>query len=276
MMSPDPNHDPKPSSYKDPFYVGYLPAPEPHRKFVSRLVTLMAIWLISVSIIMVLTMRSPGHAVWDISNEKQWTGTLLEHPYPMLLPDEENQTAPLLVVNMGKFGAHDRLANAFNHRVTLRGYELRREGRTLIELASSDDAIAILAPADPSTRTAQPVSITKEIQLVGEIIDGKCYLGAMKPGDGFGHRSCAALCLRGGLPPMFVAESDAGKVLYPLLVVDGSSTLDESVLQNVARRVRITASISTFANLPVLTTSAANIEVVDNPLGLSARSAPNP
>lgn len=259
--------------HTDPFYVGYRPAPSEHRRAMKSFIILLALWLSMMGCVLVLTQRDPGDAVWDISNERTWSGTLVEHPYPMLIPDDPATTSAMFVVAMGKRGAQDRLSAGYGHRVTLRGYELQREGRRMIELAESPDTIQIGQPA-----AAQPAPATtpseSPIELVGEIIDGKCYLGAMKPGDGFGHRACAMLCLRGGLPPMFVAEGETGRTLYPLLIVDNSTQLDESTMSKVARRVRLRARTATIAGLPVLYTSAQEIELADDFIGHPQPGAP--
>lgn len=52
-------------------------------------------------------------------------------------------------------------------------------------------------------------------RLTGEICDGKCYAGAMKPGQGLAHKACANLCITEGLPPVLVME----------LPVEGSTVL---------------------------------------------------
>jgi nitrite reductase/ring-hydroxylating ferredoxin subunit len=39
----------------------------------------------------------------------------------------------------------------------------------------------------------------------GPLGDPKCFARAMKPGDGKTHKGCAVLCLRGGIPAVFVA-----------------------------------------------------------------------
>src|SRR6266496_5186212 len=43
-----------------------------------------------------------------------------------------------------------------------------------------------------------------EVTVTGEIVDSKCYLGVMNPGQGKVHRDCAARCLSGGTPPLLV------------------------------------------------------------------------
>ena len=46
--------------------------------------------------------------------------------------------------------------------------------------------------------------------MAGEICDGKCETGAMRPGNGIAHRACAILCLAGGVPPVFVTAAPGG------------------------------------------------------------------
>jgi hypothetical protein len=77
-----------------------------------------------------------------------------------------------------------------------------RSGVTMIELAP--DAIDVVAQGN-SLELA--TSIGSPVALSGEIIDPKCHGGAMKPGDGKAHKACATLCLRGGIPPVFLASN---------------------------------------------------------------------
>ncbi len=49
-----------------------------------------------------------------------------------------------------------------------------------------------------------------EVLLTGEILDAKCWFGAMRPGYGKPHKACAALCARGGLPLAFCRIGDCG------------------------------------------------------------------
>lgn len=235
------------------FYVGYLPTPPRHLRFVRRLAWITLAWIIALGTTIAATQRDPGPAVWDTGTERDWTGTLLTDPYPMLLPDDG--TDPLLIVEMAKHGAHPRLEPHDGQRLTVRGYLLERDARRMIELIPGDAAITVVGPAvAPTPSDAVPVPVT----LLGEIVDGKCYVGAMKPGDGIAHKSCATLCIRGGLPPMFLTTEDARPV-FRLLVVDGSTTLSESLLALVAEPVRITGELTTLHGLPIIRTTAAQI-----------------
>lgn len=246
---------------KDEFYVGYLPTPEGHRGFIVMLVALLLSWCVALSVVMVLTMRTPGIARWDTGAQQTWTGALLEHPYPMLVRDEGEHPTAMLVVSMGKRGAQKRLEGYYGRRVTLRGYQLLREGRAMIELGDEDDAIQIVETDSAAPITPPPPLLRNQelVTLSGEIVDGKCYLGAMKPGEGIGHRSCAILCLRGGLPPMFVARTQSGDILYYLLIVDHSTTLTEEMLRLVGTPVTLKGNVALMHGIAILEADMENI-----------------
>ncbi len=242
---------------QDEFYVGYLPVPNGHRKFIALLVSTLLIWSLSLAIIITITMRSPGEATWDTGEIQSWSGTLVESPYPMLIPDNIDQSPPLFVVSMGKSGAHERLKPFFGQHVSVQGYELNRDNRHIIELAPDQDAIktddTVPARSAPTILTSTPVD------LIGEIVDGKCYLGAMKPGDGTGHRACATLCIQGGLPPMFATKSASGERTFYLLTIDGTTDYSPQMLALVGRPVRISGQLTDFTGTPVLQASSADI-----------------
>jgi hypothetical protein len=257
----------------DDFYVGYLRVPESHKNFATTFVLAIAIWMLGMGGIIVLTMGDPGKAIWDTGSIRSWSGSLLETPYPMLIPDDSTMP-PMLVVEMGKLGAHERLSSHFNKRVTLSGYELNRDGRRLIELSPDTDSIK---PADSQSANGQSpfeLSIThvERTVLAGEIVDGKCYLGAMKPADGLTHRACAMLCIRGGLPPMFVVQEKSKSIagtetieerIYYLLIIDGTTDLSEEVLAMVAQPVEIIGEIADMNGMQIIRASSSDIKLKD-------------
>jgi len=253
--------NPNSKSQHDDFYVGYLPIPREYRKFITALMITLFIWIAAMAIIIVTTMRDPGFAIWKTGNVQQWSGTLVESPYPMLIPDNPSESA-IFVVSMGKKGAHDRLSPFFDKHVILNGFELNRDGRLLIEL--EEDASAITLDLSKTTTPLSSPTYIDSTKLIGEIVDGKCYLGAMKPGDGVGHRSCAVLCIRGGLPPMFAAETPDGSKIYYLLTINGTTNYSEESLALVGQRVSITAEHSTLYGLPLLQTSNDQITLLSN------------
>lgn len=238
------------------FYVGYLRTP--------RRIAVLIWWFVPTLILAVLglgwyvsgSQNDPGDGVWHDESET-FVGQFGATPYPHVRlptnrPDRPIET--ILLVSEGKHGAGARTRSLAGKIVRVRGTLLERDGVRLLELAgdesvtpggtlSSADA-ARLARTEAGKRHASPQRIT----LRGEIIDPKCYSGAMKPGEGKAHKECATLCIAGGIPPMFVTVDGAGKRVYFLLTDRAGRALDgdvlrERVLPFVADAVEITGEL---------------------------------
>jgi hypothetical protein len=192
------------------FYVGYRRVPWGHSRFL-RVFIPCALWAMAgLAGAMALSMRRPGIARWDLASVTELRGTLRERPYPMLLtPDESGAASVVLLAAVGKHGAQARVSGLDGRIVRLRGHMLTRDGRRMLEVGAS---IADVEIADGAVQAPAPVRIVpgERTRLRGEIVDAKCYMGAMKPGDGMGHRSCAALCVQGGIPPVLVVRDGEG------------------------------------------------------------------
>lgn len=90
--------------------------------------------------------------------------------------------------------------------------------------------------------------------LRGEIVDTKCYLGAMKPGRGKPHRDCASLCIRGGIPAALLVRTKSGeRRLVHLLDLQGQP-LGREVLDWVGEPVEATGTLRRRGDRVLLTT----------------------
>lgn len=244
-----------------PLYVGYLPLPRRYRMFIALLIPAFMLTLSITAAFIASTQRDPGDAVWNASEERTWSGVLLAHPYPMLVADDGTTH---LVVEIGKVGAQAReqLTDA-PVAAEVRGFELHRGGRHIIELAPEPDAITVTQPSASSGPNQPPTQqYLDEVIYTGEIIDGKCFLGAMKPGDGKAHKACAILCIQGGLPPMIAVREnpfDPNPTEIALLLIDGSTEVPDAILDMVARPVEIRGNRSMIGSLMVIDTTTGNI-----------------
>lgn len=240
-------------------YVGYLPLPRRHRTFVRVLVPAM-LWFFALAAgVISVTQRDPGAAEWDTSMVRTWTGDLIDiSGYPFLLADGTGELLP--IVEQGKLGGRETLLTMAGSRVELSGWLLARDGRMMIELEPGEAAVA---PAEGEPRELGWADLGQRT-LEGEIADFKCYLGAMKPGSGKGHKSCAVLCLEGGIPPVLVTRGPNGSRGYYVLVGPAGERLAPDQIALAAEPVRVTGTVRTLLGargLPVIRVPMDGIEV---------------
>jgi hypothetical protein len=202
-------------------YVGYLPLPRRHARLLRVLIP-AALWAGAIiSILVVQQMRDPGDAAWETGRVQSWGGAVRLVPYPVLEVVGDAGREMYLLVEIGKVGSDERMRGFEGQIVRIEGSLLRRDGRRIIEIDRSSGA-APVAPVvggvgGPAPAAAPEVEIGR-ITLRGEIVDSKCFLGAMKPGDGKTHKACAELCVAGGIPPMLVSLAPDGRRQYHILV----------------------------------------------------------
>lgn len=234
-------------SRRDELYVGYLAVPEGQRGFVKMIAAVLVLVVVGAGGVIAGLQGDPGDGVWDTSAVREWSGALVEEPYPMLV--QSDGTVHLLV-GVGKFGVQDRVAG-LSGGARVRGFALEREGRRMIELLDGDEGIEVLDDVVEAARVR--IDLTgEEVALAGEVLDGKCYLGAMKPGDGKGHKACATLCIEGGIPVMFFADiAGEGRRTY-LLVDSGGGSAKEEVLAFVGEPVLVQGKVGRVGDLDVI------------------------
>jgi methionine sulfoxide reductase heme-binding subunit len=87
--------------------------------------------------------------------------------------------------------------------------------------------------------------------LHGEIIDPKCYFGAMNPGQGKPHLSCAARCISGGIMPVLKYEEN-NQNKYAVLVGLNGEKINDDVLNFIGVPVEIKGDLSSMDNWGIL------------------------
>ena len=81
-----------------------------------------------------------------------------------------------------------------------------------------------------------------QVTVNGEIVDSKCYLGVMNPGSGKVHRDCAARCISGGIPPLFITtrgETPDGRNQFLLVGPDGGALGPDVLRDFIAESITI-------------------------------------
>lgn len=233
-------------------YVGYLPETPPHTaRFVRRLVAgLFALFAVAAGSLAALQKPfEPGH--FDYGRITRHEGGLSLSPHPILWTGEPARG--LLLVGQGKHGAERDLALFAGRRLELAGTLIRRQGLEMLEIDPGGTRDLGAAPPPP------PVVALGRQRLRGEIVDGKCHLGVMKPAAGKSHKACAILCLRGGAPPLFVVRDNGEVVLQALLVDERGEALGAAILPLAAEPVEVEGELERQGEVLRLRASAAAI-----------------
>jgi len=225
-------------SKQDDLFVGYLPTPKAITGFYRIAVPLVALIFLTVSAWIAMGQQSAGKGIWDVSVEQKITGYLTVDPYPVIHFVGVDQRSVILV-QQGKHSAFDMASPFAESWVSIAGYAITRGDWSMLEIPPSS---AFVREAPNTSLNISP-EILGEITLQGEIIDSKCFLGVMKPGNGKTHRACAAMCLLGGMPPMFVVKSKTGERFGYLLTQQDGTSASLELVDNVAVPVSLTGQL---------------------------------
>jgi hypothetical protein len=112
--------------------------------------------------------------------------------------------------------------------------------------------IALSTNDDPRARSDAPYLSLGKQTLVGEIVDSKCFLGVMNPGQLTPHRACAIRCISGGVTPVLLVRQKDGPAVYLLLVSADGKPVNKEVLDLVAEPVEITGEVERQGELLIL------------------------
>ncbi|HKM68181.1 MAG TPA: hypothetical protein VJX70_13515 [Candidatus Acidoferrum sp.] len=243
------------------FYVGYLPsAPPGIRRRVRLLVATVLLLSAAGAVLFAASQRNFSESFFEYGKPAGFSGTVALHPFPTLLPDSPATPGKAfepayLLVAPGKHGADAVLAGRDGSHVHLRGTLIHREEGQMIEIDPA--SVTAASGSDMNSRETRDLG---ETTLRGEIVDTKCYLGVMNPGEGKVHRDCAARCLSGGIPPALATRDIDGSGRIVLLTGEAGKPLPKTAfLALVGQPVAIQGRVTVSQGLYFLQTSAPGI-----------------
>ncbi|MEM1337324.1 MAG: hypothetical protein AAF634_07415 [Bacteroidota bacterium] len=203
---------------------------------------------------------------FDFGNPTQITGVYHESPYPMLRVQlAANEFKEIVLLGFGKSGpnpylkeAREKAGTLDGKRMTIAGQLIYYNGKTLLEIDDSQKVTVF-----EKGKSVQPTAIGM-LTVEGEIIDPKCYFGVMKPGYGKIHRSCAALCILGGIPPVLVSK-DANKVEDYFLLTDmKGNPLHKDILPYIGQPSRLIGQTEQLGEWKIMRIAVSQIVKLDS------------
>lgn len=214
----------------DDFYVGYLRMPR-HLAYAVAALTATLFGLIAIDVYLVAQMQqASGLGAWRETDET-FDGVLTRDPYPILWVTENGKPVAHLLVADSKRSADTVLDRAQKGPVAITGKLVSREdvsGVKMIEIAAG----AAKAGGPASAPELGLVSLG-EASLKGEIVDSKCWLGVMRPGEGRVHKGCATVCILGGIPPVLVTRDGKGGMTAYVMTDQKGQAIAPNLIQHV-------------------------------------------
>jgi hypothetical protein len=236
------------------FFVGWAGAvPSATRRFLVRAFAatlVVALCVVAAAALLQLETRA---GVFQFGTTRSFAGWIERRPYPLLVvprPGAEGTHSRYLLSAFGKHGADALFEDHADGWFELEGTLVYRDGRTMVEVATGS-----VRPVPPPIGLAPPPQESTSqgrVTLRGEIVDSKCFLGVMKPGNAASHRACAIRCISGGVPPVLLVRDDAGLAHYHLLVDTNGGAVNGRVLDVVALPVEITGDLERIGDLSIL------------------------
>ncbi|WP_425093646.1 hypothetical protein [Tropicimonas sp. S265A] len=246
-----------------PFFVGYLGLPKGLRGFIVGLAVALVAGAAGLAAAIALTQDDPGEGAFRFDLGRQTvTGVLELTPSPVLHVTEGNENIDvghtLMLSGQGKNGAIQRARALEGQTVVASGVLLTRGDLDMLQLRGGQDGLSAAEDAEPATPPA-PEALGRW-RLAGEICDGKCTAGAMRPGRGIGHKACANLCILNGIPPVFVTTQPVEGAEFLLIAGEGDDPLPQDLYDWVAEYVTLEGDVSRHGDLLVLTVDTSTLE----------------
>ncbi len=221
------------------------------KRFVFPSILIAFMFLLSF----ILLQKKIANSEYKYNEVATYTGMVSNSPFPHIVftKGKDNfgnpQMEALPLVNAWKFGADQLIQNWCKKTTscvaTIKGTIITRDGINAMELSDEENSF-VQAKNNVDFRNITP-QLIGDVKIIGEIIDPKCYLGAMNPGEGKPHRSCAIRCISGGIMPM-ITFNQSGKKEYAVLLGMKGEKINEKVLDYVAEPVEINGTLFKYAN----------------------------
>ncbi len=251
-----------------PFFVGYLPIPAGLKGYLIGLSLAFIAGFALTGVLIGATQDDPGEGRVRGDYGRQTVSGVVElTPYPLVHVTQGNDVIPegrtLMMTAGGKAGVMDRAMPLEGQLVTVSGVLLERGALDMLQIRGGRQGLAAAegeaqgAPAKPPA----PQSLGRW-RLTGEICDGKCLAGAMRPGRGLAHKACANLCLIGGVPPVFVSTQPVEGEEFLMITGPDGTYLPQEAYDFVAQFVTLEGEITRHGDLLVLALDPASIEPV--------------
>jgi hypothetical protein len=236
------------------FFVGYFKTVPPAiRRFSLAIAAGLVAAFAGAALALAVSPEHPGSGGYvNELGRDHLTGVLETRPYPLLrVPAKDGRPArAVMLAGQIKTGVQSAAASLDGAVVDAGGVFVRRGDLDML-LVGGPVGLRASTGGTGLPRPSAPASLGRW-RIVGEICDGKCAAGAMRPGTGLSHKACANLCITGGVPPVFVTTAPVEGAGFLLLADADGGPLPARHLARTGERVAIEGTVERRDDLLVL------------------------
>ena len=226
------------------FFIGWAAPPKQLRGFLAAIAGLLIVGFAGLAVAIGATKFDPGPAAFRFDWGRQTVeGVLVAKPYPTVTVTKGSERVDvghtLMLSGPGKRGVQSQAEKLDGALVEASGVMLKRGALDMMQARGGANGLKAVEGAAPGQSTPVADEPLGRWRISGEICDGKCLAGAMRPGTGLAHKACANLCLYGGAPPIMVASEPVEGSQFLLLGNADGAPLGEELYDLVARMVTL-------------------------------------
>ncbi len=244
----------------EPFFIGWADTPPADRRFFLRTGLGLTTAAAGLGFGLAAVQSAPGKGNWDPDAVREWRGIVSAEPYAMLRTHDLGGGPRTAVLScLGKCGVAARIGALAGVPVVVTGSLIQRGAHAMLAVDEVGDWIRRDSAAQPDAALNFPaLQALGDVKLAGEILDSKCWFGAMRPSSGKVHKACASLCIRGGIPPAFFARGPGQQEALMIMISNGRAYGPE-LLALVADPVQLSGRVFRRGDLLMLDTPVSAI-----------------
>jgi hypothetical protein len=243
-----------------PFFIGWASPPEGLRLFLISFAASALLFAGFAAYVIASTQNDPGNGAFV--GRANAIGVMTALPYPILHVTESQQFpdgTALILSGGGKIGVQGRADPLDGQMVRAAGARIARGDLTGLQLRGGRNGLRAEEGTSPITLERASLGTWR---MTGEICDGKCLAGAMRPGRGLAHKACANLCLIGGVPPVFVSSGKVDGTEFFLVADENGNPIPESFYDYTAIFIEAEGEIEQLGTLKIFKIREDSIKVI--------------
>ena len=248
---------------KNIFFIGFLSdIPTGLKRFLAATCVVLPCLFAGLGFAISATQDDPGDGRFRFDMGRQaLTGVVVAAPYPTLTITEGTDAFPaghtIMLSGAGKRGA--MAAESFDGKLTtVQGVPLTRGDLDMLQLAGGQRKPM---EAEGDAPVPEDVDLGRW-QVTGEICDGKCLAGAMRPGRGLAHKACANLCLIGDIPPVLALTGPVEGQFFMLIGGPDGGPMPTEMLSQTSVLVELKGKVVRRGDLLILHAEPESLKVL--------------